>query len=126
MDASPDRLPIPTHAAEKLTLLFSPTTGLTPSYIAKDHGIFAKHGLDVRRAAIGLGPSAENRFVESRVGDAEDAIRSEAILIQRSVLRRPVLLDQVEAPDVHLQEIPEQWHSFRPREIIEGPTRRDA
>jgi hypothetical protein len=90
------------------------------------HSHLAKHGLDVRRAAIGLGPSAENRFVESRVGDAEDAIRSEAILIQRSVLRRPVLLDQVEAPDVHLQEIPEQWHSFRPREIIEGPTRRDA
>jgi len=33
--------------SEKLTLLYSPTTGLMPSYIAKDHGIFEKHGLDV-------------------------------------------------------------------------------
>jgi NitT/TauT family transport system substrate-binding protein len=28
-------------------LLFAPTTGLMPSYIAKDHGMFEKHGLDV-------------------------------------------------------------------------------
>jgi NitT/TauT family transport system substrate-binding protein len=32
---------------EKLTLLYAPTTGLMPSYIAKDEGIFEKHGLDV-------------------------------------------------------------------------------
>jgi NitT/TauT family transport system substrate-binding protein len=34
-------------AAEKLTLLYAPTTGLMPSYVAKDQGIFEKHGLDV-------------------------------------------------------------------------------
>lgn len=40
-------LPRAATAAEKLTVLYAPTTGLTPSYIAKDHGIFEKHGLDV-------------------------------------------------------------------------------
>jgi NitT/TauT family transport system substrate-binding protein len=40
-------LPAAAHAAEKLSLLYAPTTGLMPSYIAKDHGIFQKHGLDV-------------------------------------------------------------------------------
>lgn len=40
-------LPTGTAAAEKLTLLYAPTTGLMPSYIAKDEGIFEKHGLDV-------------------------------------------------------------------------------
>lgn len=40
-------LPIAAHAMEKLTLLYAPTTGLMPSYIAKDEGIFEKHGLDV-------------------------------------------------------------------------------
>lgn len=40
-------LPCAADAAEKLTLLFAPTTGLMPSYIAKDQGIFEKHGLDV-------------------------------------------------------------------------------
>ncbi len=34
-------------AGEKLGLLYAPTTGLLPSYIAKDEGIFEKHGLDV-------------------------------------------------------------------------------
>jgi NitT/TauT family transport system substrate-binding protein len=34
-------------ASEKLGLLYAPTTGLLPSYIAKDEGIFEKHGLDV-------------------------------------------------------------------------------
>ncbi len=40
-------LPIAAAANEKLTLLYAPTTGLMPSYIAKDEGIFARHGLDV-------------------------------------------------------------------------------
>jgi NitT/TauT family transport system substrate-binding protein len=40
-------LPTSVLANEKLTLLFAPTTGLMPSYIAKDEGIFEKHGLDV-------------------------------------------------------------------------------
>jgi NitT/TauT family transport system substrate-binding protein len=40
-------LPVSARGAEKLTLLYSPTTGLMPSYIAKDEGIFARHGLDV-------------------------------------------------------------------------------
>jgi NitT/TauT family transport system substrate-binding protein len=40
-------LPISVPAGEKLTLLYAPTTGLMPSYIAKDEGIFEKHGLDV-------------------------------------------------------------------------------
>lgn len=40
-------LPTAAPAAEKLTLLYAPTTGLMPSYIAKDEGIFEKHGLDV-------------------------------------------------------------------------------
>jgi NitT/TauT family transport system substrate-binding protein len=35
------------RAATKIGLLFSPTTGLLPSYVAKDQGIFLKHGLDV-------------------------------------------------------------------------------
>ena len=35
------------HAAEKISLLFSPTAGLMPAFVAKDEGIFAKHGLDV-------------------------------------------------------------------------------
>jgi NitT/TauT family transport system substrate-binding protein len=38
---------LPAQAATKIALLFSPTTGLLPSYVAKDQGIFAKHGLDV-------------------------------------------------------------------------------
>ena len=33
--------------AEKISLLFSPTAGLVPAYVAKDEGIFAKYGLDV-------------------------------------------------------------------------------
>lgn len=40
-------LPRAVDAAEKLTVLFAPTTGLMPSYTAKDQGIFDKHGLDV-------------------------------------------------------------------------------
>ena len=40
-------LPTSVLASEKLTLLYAPTTGLMPSYIAKDEGIFEKHGLDV-------------------------------------------------------------------------------
>lgn len=40
-------LPTAALAGEKLSLLFAPTTGLMPSYTAKDEGIFAKHGLDV-------------------------------------------------------------------------------
>src|ERR1700679_4191440 len=35
------------HAAEKISLLFSPTAGLMPAFVAKDEGIFAEHGLDV-------------------------------------------------------------------------------
>jgi NitT/TauT family transport system substrate-binding protein len=38
---------MPVQAATKIKLLFSPTTGLLPSYIGKDQGIFEKHGLDV-------------------------------------------------------------------------------
>jgi NitT/TauT family transport system substrate-binding protein len=35
------------QAATKITLLFAPTTGLLGSYVAKDQGIFERHGLDV-------------------------------------------------------------------------------
>ena len=45
-------LPTVANAAEKLSLLYAPTTGLMPSYIAKDHGIFEKHGLDVDLKAV--------------------------------------------------------------------------
>jgi NitT/TauT family transport system substrate-binding protein len=38
---------LPAQAATKIALLFAPTTGLLPSYVAKDQGIFEKHGLDV-------------------------------------------------------------------------------
>ena len=33
--------------AEKLSLLYSPLTAVMPCYVAKDEGIFEKHGLDV-------------------------------------------------------------------------------
>jgi NitT/TauT family transport system substrate-binding protein len=39
-------------AAEKLSVLFAPTTGLMPSYTAKDEGIFERHGLDVDLALL--------------------------------------------------------------------------
>jgi NitT/TauT family transport system substrate-binding protein len=37
----------PVAAATKLTLLYTPGDSFTESYVAKDQGIFAKHGLDV-------------------------------------------------------------------------------
>jgi NitT/TauT family transport system substrate-binding protein len=45
-------LPLGAQAAEKLSLLYAPTTGLMPSYIAKDEGIFDKHGLDVEMTLL--------------------------------------------------------------------------
>lgn len=40
-------LPTAAGAIEKLSILYAPTTGLMPSYSAKDEGIFEKHGLDI-------------------------------------------------------------------------------
>ncbi|MGH7035936.1 MAG: ABC transporter substrate-binding protein [Stellaceae bacterium] len=40
-------------ADAKIDLLYSPTTGLLPSYIAKDQGFFAKHDLDVNLTLLG-------------------------------------------------------------------------
>ncbi|HEX4195229.1 MAG TPA: ABC transporter substrate-binding protein [Stellaceae bacterium] len=37
----------PAAAATKLTLLYTPGDSFTESYVAKDQGIFARHGLDV-------------------------------------------------------------------------------
>jgi len=37
----------PAPAATKITLLYTPGDSFTESYVAKDQGIFAKHGLDV-------------------------------------------------------------------------------
>jgi NitT/TauT family transport system substrate-binding protein len=37
----------PASAATKLTLLYTPGDSFTESYVAKDRGIFEKHGLDV-------------------------------------------------------------------------------
>ncbi len=34
-------------AATKITLLYTPGDSFTESYVAKDQGIFEKHGLDV-------------------------------------------------------------------------------
>jgi len=38
---------LPASAATKITLLYTPGDSFTESYVAKDQGIFAKHGLDV-------------------------------------------------------------------------------
>lgn len=45
-------LSLSAQAGEKLALLYAPTTGLMPSYIAKDQGIFEKHGLDVEMTLL--------------------------------------------------------------------------
>jgi len=37
----------PVFAATKITLLYTPGDSFTESYVAKDRGIFARHGLDV-------------------------------------------------------------------------------
>src|ERR1700748_3254302 len=37
----------PAQAATEITLLYTPSDSFTESYVAKDQGIFEKHGLDV-------------------------------------------------------------------------------
>jgi NitT/TauT family transport system substrate-binding protein len=73
--------PIQARAAEKLTLLFSPTTGLTPSYIAKDHGIFEQHGLDVDLVLL----TNQGAVIQALVGgSAQIATPSALAVIQAS------------------------------------------
>lgn len=64
-------------AAEKLTLLFSPTTGLTPSYIAKDHGIFEKHGLDVDLVLL----ANQGAVISALVGGSAQIVTPSALAV---------------------------------------------
>jgi NitT/TauT family transport system substrate-binding protein len=50
-------------ASEKIALLYAPTTGLLPSYIAKDQGFFAKHDLDVDLTLLGTQGSVISALV---------------------------------------------------------------
>jgi NitT/TauT family transport system substrate-binding protein len=70
-------LPLPAGAAEKLSLLFSPTTGLTPSYIAKDHGIFEKHGLDVDLVLL----TNQGAVIQALVGGSAQIVTPSALAV---------------------------------------------
>jgi len=74
-------LPVTARATEKLTLLFAPTTGLMPSYIAEDHGIFEKHGLDVDLVLLTNQGAAISALVG---GSAQLATPSALAVIQAS------------------------------------------
>jgi NitT/TauT family transport system substrate-binding protein len=69
--------PTGAHAAEKLTLLFAPTTGLTPSYIAKDHGIFEKHGLDVDLVLL----TNQGAVISALVGGSAQIVTPSALAV---------------------------------------------
>jgi NitT/TauT family transport system substrate-binding protein len=69
--------PLSAHAAEKLTLLFSPTTGLTPSYIAKDQGIFDKHGLDVDLVLL----TNQGAVIQALVGGSAQIVTPSALAV---------------------------------------------
>ncbi len=70
-------LPFVAQADEKLTLLFSPTTGLTPSYIAKDQGIFAKHGLDVELTLL----TNQGAVISALVGGTAPIVTPSALAV---------------------------------------------
>jgi NitT/TauT family transport system substrate-binding protein len=69
--------PFSAHAAEKLTVLFSPTTGLTPSYIAKDQGIFEKHGLDVDLVLL----TNQGAVISALVGGSAQIVTPSALAV---------------------------------------------
>ena len=70
-------LPASGHAAEKLTLLYSPTTGLSPSYIAKDQGIFAEHGLDVDLVLL----TNQGAVISALVGGSAQIVTPSALAV---------------------------------------------
>jgi NitT/TauT family transport system substrate-binding protein len=70
-------LPTCAHAAEKLTVLFAPTTGLTPSYIAKDQGIFEKHGLDVDLVLL----TNQGAVIQALVGGSAQIVTPSALAV---------------------------------------------
>jgi NitT/TauT family transport system substrate-binding protein len=70
-------LPTRAHAAEKLTVLFAPTTGLTPSYVAKDHGIFEKHGLDVDLVLL----TNQGAVIQALVGGSAQIVTPSALAV---------------------------------------------
>ena len=70
-------LPFVAQADEKLTILFSPTTGLTPSYIAKDQGIFAKHGLDVELTLL----TNQGAVISALVGGSAPIVTPSALAV---------------------------------------------
>lgn len=70
-------LPRVAGAAEKLTLLFAPTTGLMPSYIAKDQGIFEKHGLDVDLVLL----TNQGAVISALVGGSAQIVTPSALAV---------------------------------------------
>ena len=70
-------LPRAATAAEKLTLLYAPTTGLMPSYIAKDHGIFEKHGLDVDLVLL----TNQGAVISALVGGSAQIVTPSALAV---------------------------------------------
>ncbi|HEV8016172.1 MAG TPA: ABC transporter substrate-binding protein [Stellaceae bacterium] len=70
-------LPTGARAAEKLTLLFAPTTGLMPSYIAKDEGMFAKHGLDVDLVLL----TNQGAVISALVGGSAQIVTPSALAV---------------------------------------------
>jgi len=64
-------------AGEKLTLLYAPTTGLTPSYIAKDHGIFEKHGLEVELVLL----TNQGAVISALVGGSAQIVTPSALAV---------------------------------------------
>lgn len=70
-------LPAGARAAEKLTLLYAPTTGLMPSYIAKDKGIFSKHGLDVKLVLL----TNQGAVIAALVGGSAQIVTPSALAV---------------------------------------------
>ncbi len=70
-------LPAAANAAEKLTVLYAPTTGLMPSYIAKDHGIFEKHGLDVDLVLL----TNQGAVISALVGGSAQIVTPSALAV---------------------------------------------
>jgi len=70
-------LPAAANATEKLSLLYAPTTGLMPSYIAKDHGIFEKNGLDVDLVLL----TNQGAVISALVGGSAQIVTPSALAV---------------------------------------------
>ncbi len=77
LSAAASLLTIAAQANEKISVLYSPTTGLTPSYIAKEQGIFQKHGLDVDLVLL----TNQGAVISALVGGSAQIVTPSALAV---------------------------------------------